>query len=78
MANALILGKTGSGGGAGGFSLNYDATTPLRSVDVGGPDQEQRYATTEVLKKFMHINVLSVFKGWQISSRSRSRIQATI
>ena len=45
MATAMILGKPGSGGGAGGFCLNYDATTPLRSIDVGGSDQEQRYAT---------------------------------
>lgn len=26
----------------GGFSLNYDFHTPLRAIDFGGPDQEQR------------------------------------
>ncbi|KAG6868140.1 hypothetical protein C0993_007214, partial [Termitomyces sp. T159_Od127] len=26
----------------GGFSLNYDSHTPLRAIDFGGPDQEQR------------------------------------
>ncbi|KAF8888452.1 SNF2 family N-terminal domain-containing protein [Gymnopilus junonius] len=29
---------------AGGFSLNYDMETPIRPIDVGGPDQEQRLA----------------------------------
>lgn len=28
----------------GGFHLRYDNETPIRSVDVGGPDQQQRYA----------------------------------
>ncbi|KAF9265070.1 hypothetical protein L218DRAFT_1076057 [Marasmius fiardii PR-910] len=28
--------------GGGGFRLNYDDETPIRSIDVGGPDQEQR------------------------------------
>ncbi|KAG5651444.1 hypothetical protein H0H81_008625 [Sphagnurus paluster] len=27
--------------GAGGFRINYDAETPLRAIDLGGPDQEQ-------------------------------------
>ena len=50
IANAKILAKPGSGGGASGFCLNYDATTPLRSVDMGGPDQEQRYANQTLEK----------------------------
>ncbi|KAJ7468732.1 SNF2 family DNA-dependent ATPase [Mycena latifolia] len=29
---------------AGGFQLNYDRDTPLRAIDVGGYDQEQRMA----------------------------------
>ncbi|KAH8822730.1 SNF2 family DNA-dependent ATPase [Flagelloscypha sp. PMI_526] len=29
-------------GGAGGFNLHYDDSAPLRAVDVGGADQEQR------------------------------------
>ncbi|KAG6836974.1 hypothetical protein H0H93_016927 [Arthromyces matolae] len=28
----------------GSFNLNYDNQTPVRSIDVGGPDQEQRMA----------------------------------
>jgi hypothetical protein len=27
---------------AGGFQLNYDRETPIRAIDVGGPDQEER------------------------------------
>ncbi|KAJ7583553.1 SNF2 family DNA-dependent ATPase [Mycena floridula] len=27
-----------------GFRLNYDAETPIRSIDIGGPDQAQRMA----------------------------------
>jgi len=42
LANAAFLGGSGSGGGAGGFRLHYDVETPLRTIDVGGPDQEQR------------------------------------
>ncbi|KAF5376123.1 hypothetical protein D9615_007674 [Tricholomella constricta] len=30
--------------GAGGFRINYDYETPLRAIDLGGPDQEQRMA----------------------------------
>lgn len=26
----------------GGFRVNYDYETPIRSIDLGGPDQEQR------------------------------------
>ncbi|KAF7421162.1 hypothetical protein PC9H_011682 [Pleurotus ostreatus] len=33
-----------TGGIAGGFHLNYDQETPLRSVDVGGEDQQQKLA----------------------------------
>jgi hypothetical protein len=29
-------------GGAGGFNLHYDDSAPLRAVDVGGANQEQR------------------------------------
>ncbi|KAL0952817.1 hypothetical protein HGRIS_007042 [Hohenbuehelia grisea] len=29
---------------AGGFRLNYDDETPVKSIDVGGPDQQQRLA----------------------------------
>ena len=36
------LGPTPKRGGAGGFNLNYDQDTPLRVIDVGGPDQERR------------------------------------
>ena len=25
------------------FGLNYDQESPIRQIDVGGPDQEQRY-----------------------------------
>ncbi len=25
------------------FNLNYDQESPIRQIDVGGPDQEQRY-----------------------------------
>ncbi|KAG5644268.1 hypothetical protein DXG03_008753 [Asterophora parasitica] len=30
--------------GAGGFRINYDYETPLRAIDLGGPDQAQRMA----------------------------------
>ena len=30
--------------GPGGFRLNYDTETPLRQIDLGGPDQQQRCA----------------------------------
>ncbi|KIM41993.1 hypothetical protein M413DRAFT_71424 [Hebeloma cylindrosporum] len=30
--------------GPGGFRLNYDKETPLRQIDLGGPDQQQRIA----------------------------------
>lgn len=75
MATAMILGKPGSGGGAGGFCLNYDATTPLRSIDMGGPDQEQRYATQPL---FEPINLSSFLKDWRILLQNPLRIQATI
>ena len=71
----MILGKPGSGGGASGFNLNYDAVTPLRSVDVGGPDQEQRYAPTHSISAYIFFPYK---KGWRISSQSPSKIQATI
>ncbi|KAJ7762016.1 SNF2 family DNA-dependent ATPase [Mycena maculata] len=29
---------------AGGFQLNYDQETPIRSIDIGGPDQQERMA----------------------------------
>ncbi|KAJ6490225.1 SNF2 family DNA-dependent ATPase [Mycena vitilis] len=29
---------------AGGFQLNYDQETPLRAIDIGGPDQAERMA----------------------------------
>lgn len=28
-----------------GFNLNYDSESPIRRIDVGGPDQQQRYET---------------------------------
>jgi hypothetical protein len=31
--------------GPGGFRLNYDKETPLRQIDLGGPDQQQRCAS---------------------------------
>jgi hypothetical protein len=27
---------------AGDFNIHYDTETPLRPIDIGGPDQEQR------------------------------------
>jgi len=30
---------------AGGFALRYDTQTPLRAIDVGGPDQEMKYVS---------------------------------
>ncbi|KAF9074434.1 SNF2 family N-terminal domain-containing protein [Rhodocollybia butyracea] len=30
--------------GGGGFGLNYDSQTPVRAVDIGGPDQQLRMA----------------------------------
>ncbi|TFK37535.1 SNF2 family DNA-dependent ATPase [Crucibulum laeve] len=36
--------KASGGIGGGGFRLNYDQETPLRSIDIGGPDQQQRLA----------------------------------
>ncbi|CAA7262708.1 unnamed protein product [Cyclocybe aegerita] len=38
------LASLGNAGRGGGFKLNYDVETPLRAIDVGGPDQEQRLA----------------------------------
>jgi hypothetical protein len=31
-----------AGKSSGGFRLNYDYETPIRSIDVGGADQAQR------------------------------------
>ncbi|KAF5329445.1 hypothetical protein D9619_009161 [Psilocybe cf. subviscida] len=39
LAAALVAPAVG-----GSFHLNYDDQTPLRSMDVGGPDQQQRLA----------------------------------
>ncbi|KAL0066241.1 hypothetical protein AAF712_006672 [Marasmius tenuissimus] len=52
---ALLLSKTAGEskskvlGNTGGFSLNYDHETPIRSIDVGGADQAQR--VTEFVTK---------------------------
>ncbi|KAG9217670.1 hypothetical protein CCMSSC00406_0003641 [Pleurotus cornucopiae] len=45
-----------SGGIAGGFHLNYDQETPLRSVDVGGEDQQQKLAefVTKAIDNLSH------------------------
>lgn len=54
MANNILFTKSGGGVDTGGFRLNYDKLTPLRSVDVGGPDQEQRYASLTSHKIYAH------------------------
>ncbi|KDR65835.1 hypothetical protein GALMADRAFT_131232 [Galerina marginata CBS 339.88] len=43
LASAIDSSRA-SGAGGGGFRLNYDQETPLRAIDVGGPDQDQRLA----------------------------------
>lgn len=40
LANSLA---SGSKLPAAPFNLNYDQESPIRQIDVGGPDQEQRY-----------------------------------
>ncbi|KAJ6562842.1 SNF2 family DNA-dependent ATPase [Mycena vulgaris] len=46
MADASFLSSSFSSSPqmAGGFQLNYDRDTPIRAIDVGGHDQEQRMA----------------------------------
>ncbi|GLB44215.1 putative SNF2 family N-terminal domain [Lyophyllum shimeji] len=50
---------------AGGFRLNYDWQTPVRAIDLGGPDQEQRLAefVTKSIDNLSHgITVKSAMK----------------
>jgi len=43
LVNGLASGPLKTAG-PGGFRLNYDKETPLRQIDLGGPDQQQRCA----------------------------------
>lgn len=38
----LVAGAPKANGSTGGFNLNYDVNTPVRAIDVGGPDQAQK------------------------------------
>ncbi|KAK0228592.1 SNF2 family DNA-dependent ATPase [Armillaria fumosa] len=72
MANAEFLSySTGSsrrsiGGGAGGFSLHYDDATPIRSIDVGGPDQQQKL--DEFVAQFVTSAINNVSHGLTVKS----------
>ena len=50
LADAFVS-RAGGRKVAGGFSLNYDVETPIRPIDVGGPDQEQRFVCVATLFK---------------------------
>ncbi|KAJ7325554.1 SNF2 family DNA-dependent ATPase [Mycena albidolilacea] len=43
-ASFLSSSLSSSPAALGGFQLNYDADTPIRAIDVGGHDQEERMA----------------------------------
>jgi hypothetical protein len=45
MADASFLSSSLSSSPvvAGGFQLNYDQETPLRAIDIGGHDQEEKF-----------------------------------
>ncbi|KAG7452506.1 uncharacterized protein BT62DRAFT_879840 [Guyanagaster necrorhizus] len=63
------LGRRSIGGGAGGFNLNYDVATPIRSIDVGGPDQQQRY---EFVAQFVTSAINNVSHGLTVKSAMKS------
>lgn len=76
MADAEFLSSsTGSsrrsvGGGAGGFSLHYDDATPIRSIDVGGPDQQQKL--DEFVAQFVTSAINNVSHGLTVKSAMKS------
>ncbi|KAK0210806.1 SNF2 family DNA-dependent ATPase [Desarmillaria ectypa] len=75
MADAEFLSSSmGSrrsiGGGAGGFSLNYDDEAPIRSIDVGGHDQQQKLE--EFVAQFVTSAINNVSHGLTVKSAMKS------
>ncbi|KAK0459781.1 SNF2 family DNA-dependent ATPase [Desarmillaria tabescens] len=69
LSSSMARGRR-SIGGAGGFSLNYDDETPIRSIDVGGPDQQQKLE--EFVAQFVTSAIDNVSHGLTVKSAMKS------
>ncbi|PBK96912.1 hypothetical protein ARMGADRAFT_989149 [Armillaria gallica] len=70
LSNSMGPSRRSIGGGAGGFGLNYDDATPIRSIDVGGPDQQQKL--DEFVAQFVTSAINNVSHGLTVKSAMKS------
>ncbi|KAK0197054.1 SNF2 family DNA-dependent ATPase [Armillaria mellea] len=70
LSSSMDPGRRSIGGGAGGFGLHYDDATPIRSIDVGGPDQQQKL--DEFVAQFVTSAINNVSHGLTVKSAMKS------
>ncbi|KAK0450917.1 SNF2 family DNA-dependent ATPase [Armillaria borealis] len=70
LSSSMGPSRRSIGGGAGGFGLNYDDATPIRSIDVGGPDQQQKL--DEFVAQFVTSAINNVSHGLTVKSAMKS------
>ncbi|KAK0483680.1 SNF2 family DNA-dependent ATPase [Armillaria novae-zelandiae] len=70
LSSSMGSSRRSIGRGAGRFSLNYDDATPIRSIDVGGPDQQQKL--DEFVAQFVTSAINNVSHGLTVKSAMKS------